>query len=602
MAWLKRSSRPAFNTVITVLLAAGGIEVWLTLGRGDWVRDYQPKVVGLAILAMGVSPIKRGVGRLLNAVRRPSARTAGLTGMIVAGLGAGYLYFTAVRQGFGFFPRIHDEFMYLTQVSLLARGRLWMPPLPLPEFFDSFYILVNPVYASLSWPGTALLMLPGHWLHLPYWLTPLLAAGAVVGLLYRIVAEMFDGALGLLAALLLLGVSAFRWQALTAMSQVPILLAGLSLTWAWLTWRRGRRPGWAWAIGALAAWAAITRPIDAICLALPIAAAMAAELFRDRARKRTEPVSICHLAIALFAGAAPFAAVQLIFNLGVTGSLLRSPFTFYNQRDQPMLAFGFPKFDPARRPVSQLPQKQLFYDQWVVPAAREHTLANAPRQFIRRGAMAFETATAHPLLLVFLPLGLTAMFRRRRWVVWAVLPLFLLLYTAYTLFLPHYALLIAPVIVFMVVGAVDALAQRLPGHPGVAATVIVAIAALTISSLPEFDRWVHDDYIPTPTMNRVAQLPGQVRSPAIVLFRYEPGADLHQEPVFNSDVAWPDDAAIIHAHDLGPARDCELFRYYDSMRREPGRRVYRFDLGDGALTYLGTVAEMAKGDQGSAHQ
>ena len=91
-------------------------------------------------------------------------------------------------------------------------------------------------------------------------------------------------------------------------------------------------------------------------------------------------------------------------------------------------------------------------------------------------------------------------------------------------------------------GAVEALARRFPNRPGIPAAATLAIAVLTIASLPEFDRWVHDD-IPTPMMARVAQLPGTVSSPAVVLFRYEPGADLHQEPVYNPDVAWPDDAA-----------------------------------------------------------
>ena len=165
-----------------------------------------------------------------------------LTALAVAGIASAYLYLTAVRQGFGFYPKIHDEFMYLTQASLLAHGRLWMPRHPLHEFFDSFYVLVDPIYAPLSWPGTALLLVPAHWLHLPYWLVPLLEAGVAAGLLYRVVTEFFDGALGLLAVLLLLGVSDFRWQALTAMSQIPVLLAGLLLVWAWIKWRSAPGP------------------------------------------------------------------------------------------------------------------------------------------------------------------------------------------------------------------------------------------------------------------------------------------------------------------------------------------------------------------------
>jgi hypothetical protein len=44
--------------------------------------------------------------------------------------------------------------------------------------------------------------------------------------------------------------------------------------------------------------------------------------------------------------------------------------------------------------------------------------------------------------------------------------------------------------------------------------------------------------------------------------------------VYNVDVAWPDDALIIRAHDLG-ARDVEIIEYYG--RAQPQRNVYVVD-------------------------
>jgi len=81
-----------------------------------------------------------------------------------------------------------------------------------------------------------------------------------------------------------------------------------------------------------------------------------------------------------------------------------------------------------------------------------------------------------------------------------------------------------------------------------------------------------------------------------VLFRFVKGDDHHQEPVYNVDVAWPDDAPIIHAHDLGEARNQEIFRYY--AERQPDRRFFLFvrqdfDPDGPVLSYLGTAKELA---------
>ena len=104
---------------------------------------------------------------------------------------------------------------------MLARGRLWMPAHPLADFFESFHILVRPVYASIYFPGTAMLHVPGVWLGLPTWVTPVVIAGAVVGMTYRVVSELLDGVAGLLAAMILLANSSFRVFSTVAMAQLP---------------------------------------------------------------------------------------------------------------------------------------------------------------------------------------------------------------------------------------------------------------------------------------------------------------------------------------------------------------------------------------------
>ena len=58
--------------------------------------------------------------------------------------------------------------------------------------------------------------------------------------------------------------------------------------------------------------------------------------------------------------------------------------------------------------------------------------------------------------------------------------------------------------------------------------------------------------------------------PAVILFRYHPGMNFFEEPVYNTDVAWPDDAPIIRAHDLGWPRDRQIVEYYAGQDAPPG--------------------------------
>ena len=75
---------------------------------------------------------------------------------IVAAIAAmAYLLATAWQQKRHMAPLLHDEFSYLIQAHQLAHGHLWMPGHPLAAFFDSFQLIVHPVYASIYFPGTA---------------------------------------------------------------------------------------------------------------------------------------------------------------------------------------------------------------------------------------------------------------------------------------------------------------------------------------------------------------------------------------------------------------------------------------------------------------
>ena len=87
------------------------------------------------------------------------------------------------------------------------------------------------------------------------------------------------------------------------------------------------------------------------------------------------------------------------------------------------------------------------------------------------------------------------------------------------------------------------------------------------------------------------ELPKHVQVPALVLFRFHPGDNTNEEPVYNVDVMNPDDAPIIRAHDLGVQRDQELFDYYAA--RQPERTVYLFDRAARKMVRLGNITELS---------
>ena len=311
-----------------------------------------------------------------------------------------YLLLTALGQHRDMVPKFHDEFMHLLQMRMLAAGRLWMPQHPLADFFETFHVLVKPVYASIYFPGTALLYVPTIWFHLPFWFGPLMAAAVSVALFYTIVTELVDGVAGLLGALLLISLHTFCLLSLAVMSHGAIIFLGLAVVWAYLRWREKHFLRWAAVMGALAGWAAITRPIDALAYVLPVMLAVAFALKTLPPRRRLATIALAFLA------AVPFIALQLIEDVGVTGHLLETPYQFYARLDSPGLEYGFAPRDPAAGVQSALPQKQLFYSKFLLPEIQAHTWSNVPRIWLDDRLPLLMRVTLPNLLLAILwPFG-----------------------------------------------------------------------------------------------------------------------------------------------------------------------------------------------------
>ncbi len=231
---------------IVLLLAGAALAVWLAIAAPSTRPPMLSVWLALAAGCVGaVPPVAKRVAGLARRSESlaPSARRR--VTIAIWALATLYLAGTAWFHGRDLFPRLHDEQSYTLGGGMLARGRLWMPEHPLADFFESFHIFVRPVYASIYFPGTALMNVGDIWLGLPSWVVPVLAAGLIVALTYRVTAELINDPAGLGAALMVICVPRFRVLSTMVMAQIPAALLGLLMVWAWLHWRKNRGAGWA---------------------------------------------------------------------------------------------------------------------------------------------------------------------------------------------------------------------------------------------------------------------------------------------------------------------------------------------------------------------
>ncbi len=182
-----------------------------------WQRILLAASAALAI----IPATRRPLAAAIDSLRTPSALCRRWIAAIIFIFSGPLLYVLAIIRGRILLPYWHDENMYRLQTTFLAHGKLWMPALPLPDFFDVPYVFTRPVYAPVYFPGTALLHVPAAWLHLPYCVTPLLIAAVILTLLYLIISNLIDGLAGLLAVLMMLSLVIFRWISLRRCPMPP---------------------------------------------------------------------------------------------------------------------------------------------------------------------------------------------------------------------------------------------------------------------------------------------------------------------------------------------------------------------------------------------
>jgi hypothetical protein len=570
-------------------LLAVGLLVWaLCLGCATGSL-LQWAFAGVLVVLLFFPPLGARIEKIIAATRKPTPRRARWIALAVAVCAVASFLITAYVQSWDFILRFQDEHSYALQLQMLAHGRLWMPPLDprIADFFSSLNIFVRPVYGSIYFPGTALMFVTGVWLHLPFWVLPLIAGGACVGLTYLILRELLDGSWALPGAVMLAALPKFRSVSLMLLSQTPLLLLGLLLILAWLTWRRKPSLYLATVIGLLAGWAAVTRPLDAICFAVPVGVAM---LFDLRNRRAPGPIWL-GTTFCIFAGAAPFLALQAVQNHGMTGRWTRFPIDQYHAETYPAPLFGFHAVNWAAAPTPTLPEDADLMRNSAWPMFRAHTLGHLPSELwrVRLPRTLLTDLPAAPLACL-LPVGFLALKDRRRIVLAATPILFFVLYVPYIFYQEHYLVVVAPGLILLALLGLRMIARAWPGDWLEPALLLLALGL----SLGAFAQTDEQNWAPWMDLVRIEQrLQSLPNEPALVFFRYHrdwPDVNISfHEPVYNVETPLPEDATIVRAHDWG-ARNVELIRYFAAV--QPQRQVYLYDRLDDSITPVGTAGEL----------
>ena len=215
----------------------------------------------------------------------------------------------------GWIPHIPDEMSYAFQGKILASGRLWLTPPPVPAAFAIDHILFhNGHWCSVYPPGWPLLLAAGWLIHAPWIMNPLLLGVSILGL-WRLAIQLFDRETAFLS-ILLFCISPF--VILTSagfMSHSATLCASL---WCLVFLTGVKNSKTAIAAGLLAGYAFLTRPYTAIVLLAPAFFWALGEQKQNRIR----------FLFLLALGFLPMMICYLVYNHLLFGSFYQAGYAF----------------------------------------------------------------------------------------------------------------------------------------------------------------------------------------------------------------------------------------------------------------------------------
>lgn len=490
-------------------------------------------------------------------------------------------------------PMIHDEAAYLLQAALFARGRWTGEAVPLPEFFAQLYVFTDPVLASKYPPGWSLLLAPFVAAGFAA-LGPMLFAGITGALIFVLARRVTNGPLALLTWLLWSSSSALlRYQAsfLSQSATTALWLASLYFT---LEYHMNRRPRALTALGLCIGAVAITRPVTAVALAIPVGCVVLRDVWQHRALRALLPAALATAAIV---------TLLPLQNRMTTGDWRTSPLVAYSTRYTP---FDFPGFGyDASAKVAPLPADLDSVRTFLTEARRRHTASALPVTLASRSwrAMIDMFAGWRMPFMMFALIGVFAMPTTGLFAV--VMSLGLLITYAFHAHWPqwtaYYVEGYAAVLFASAVGLWAFAEWMVQRRPMLARMRVLSVADVrvrsallalcafmlipTVIALPKYRAaWQRTTTYQRQFVTALRIIEGE--SPqSIVFVDYGTNHDVHSSLVWN--VPNLAEAKTWIAHERGPD-DLRL------MRLAPQRRAYVYRADKGQLVRLPPLAELEK--------
>ncbi len=460
-------------------------------------------------------------------------------------------------------PIVYDEFSHLLEADTLRHLRLANPAHALPEFFETFFVLQEPTYASIYPPGQGLVLAIGWTIFGHPWAGVLLAAAAFSAGCYWMLRGWTTPGWAMVGGLLT--VVEFgplnQWMN-DYWGGMSTAAAGAAVFGALPRLRAGARQRDVVVMGLGLGLSLITRPYESIFLFLSAAVYLAPAVRRGALWK-----SMPELAMILLAAA----AVLLFQNKAVTGSWASMPEMLSQYQYGVPAAFTWqPHVTPQRALTAE--QALDYRMQRGFRGERPET----PVSFLER--LEFRVRYYRFFFLPPLYAALAAFLsrlkeRRYLWVA-GTLALFALGVNFFPEFQLHYLAPVACLFVLASVVGLETIARRW----SYLARWIVFLsigqflfwyavhAFFDGSPLRQYETW---DSIPHDDPDRrtfVGRQLDQIAGKLLVFVHYSPHHIFQDEWVYNeADI---DHARIVFARDLGREDNAQLVTYY------PDRQVW----------------------------
>ncbi len=468
-------------------------------------------------------------------------------------------------------PDIYDEFSHLLVADTLRHFRLANPPHPLPQFFETFFILQEPTYSSIYPIGQGLALALGWTLFGLPWAGVVISVAAFCSLCYWMLRAWTTPGWAFVGGLL--SVIEFgplnQWMNSYWGGAVPAA-AGCLVFGALPRLREsGRLRDGVW-LGLGLALHLLTRQYESIFLLLSVILFFLPDLRKpDFFRRLARPAALAVLLVI------PALAITLLQNKRVTGSWTTLPEMLSQYQYGVPAAFTFQPDPVPHRALT--PQQALDYKmQLSFRGNHSETLSSFLLRLEYR-VRYYRFFFLAPLYLV-LPIFLATIREYRFvWVVGTV-SAFALGVNFFPAFQFHYVSAVSCLFVLMSVTGLDHLSRFcVRGWPAgrEAALLVVFLCVVQFTfwytlhifesqefapAVRQYETWDainHQNPGRRIMINRqLAQLPGKL----LVFVRYWPQHIFQEEWVFNgADI---DGSRIVWARDLDPAEDEKLRRYF----------------------------------------